>query len=599
MLVLRCTASLLKSLRVVPAEEPAPPDTTTLGEWYANTIAVGRQRHVLLLNAASRAVLMVEASPRQTILDRFRERLASFLYTLGVSEDAIRREVEAAHEITIARTVDRSVVGSMVQIAKDLPVMRGVHDMHDGLPTDGFEIDLSFMIQHPLGSSSPVDLVRERFGLPPAGEIALTDPPPGSIRVRRAHENEWEFSFPYLEPGAMEAVWEAMERFNAGFVRTAWLALDRVVRESPECLAAINHLALMSKEAGWSTGSMRLWRHAVAVGRSALPADFQIGRDRLPWGILENRSYLRACTGLALALERSGELGEAESLYLEVLALNPDDNQGVRQLLVDLRLQRGNDEGVIELCDQYRGDTSESVLFGRVLALFRMGRADQATEALSAAVATLPTVAEEIARAYHVPPPELAPDRVMVGGRDQAYHYWTRAGAAWARTPGAIEFVASFLADDPGTATARSPMGYDNVIPLRPPLALDPPAGEFLSDEQVDEMVEELLLCFRNGFASTPGLLAGHDPADAVRYGQLGDRLHQTREALGLNPADVARTLKVPRYRVEATEMRASHSFHRGVFWKYCEFLGLRDFTLRWIAANPDTALRMGVAPPP
>lgn len=598
MLLVRCTASLLKSLRVVPHGEAAAQDTTTLGEWYANTIAVGRQRYVLFLNAASRAVLLVEASPRPTLLDRFREHLAAFLYTLGVSEEAIRREVEAAREVTMARTADRSVVGSLVQIGKDLKVMRRVHDLHEGLPTDGFEIDLAFLIQHPLGNFVPADVVRERFGIPRAGEFAFADPPPGTIRVRRAHGDDWEFSFPHLKPAAMETIYEALERYRAGSVRIALLTLERVVRESPECLAAINGLANILAENGRSAASMTLWRHAVAMGRSALPADFQVGRDRLPWGVLDNRSYLRACTGLALSLERSGELEEAEALYQDLLSLNPDDNQGIRQLLVDLRLKRSNDAGVIELCDRYRGDTTESVLFGRVLALFRLGRVDEATGALAEAVSTLPIVAEEIARAHHLPPPELDPDHVMLGGRDQAFHYWNRAGGAWARTPGAIEFVASFLADDPRTAEAKPPTGFDNVIPLRPALALDPPAGEFLSDEQVNAIVEKMRLLLGARFPSIVGHVDGRDVADAIRYRQLGDRLYQAREALGLTPADVATKLKVPRYRVEATEMQASNSFHVGIFWRYCEFLELRDFAIRWIAANEKTARKMGLDPP-
>ncbi|HEX5132233.1 MAG TPA: hypothetical protein VFX92_07090, partial [Candidatus Krumholzibacteria bacterium] len=249
MLLVRCTASLLKSLRVVPDGEPGARDTTTLGEWYANTVAVGRQRQVLFLNAASRVVLLVEASPRQTLLDRFREHLAALLYTLGVAEEAIRQEVEAAREVTMTRTVDRSVVAAMVQLARNLQMMRQVRELHADLPTDGFEIDLAFMLQ-PFGTALPADVVRGRFGLPRAGEFAFADPPPGAIRVRRMHGNDWEVSVPHLPPAARESIYDAVEGYRAGTVRFALLLLERVIRESPECLAAINSLATMIDESG-------------------------------------------------------------------------------------------------------------------------------------------------------------------------------------------------------------------------------------------------------------------------------------------------------------------------------------------------------------
>jgi hypothetical protein len=48
MLVLRCTQKLLK--RIGPPVVDPPASTTALGDWYAQPLAVGRQRYVLLVS---------------------------------------------------------------------------------------------------------------------------------------------------------------------------------------------------------------------------------------------------------------------------------------------------------------------------------------------------------------------------------------------------------------------------------------------------------------------------------------------------------------------------------------------------------------------
>ena len=65
------------------------------------------------------------------------------------------------------------------------------------------------------------------------------------------------------------------------------------------------------------------------------------------WGVLETRPYMRARQGLADTLWRLDRRDEARSHYEEMLRLNPNDNQGIRYLLVmlllemDLRCRRG------------------------------------------------------------------------------------------------------------------------------------------------------------------------------------------------------------------------------------------------------------------
>lgn len=53
----------------------------------------------------------------------------------------------------------------------------------------------------------------------------------------------------------------------------------------------------------------------------------------LNWGILENRQYLRAIHYLGLMLWREGNTERAKELFMQLLKLNPCDNQGIRYVV--------------------------------------------------------------------------------------------------------------------------------------------------------------------------------------------------------------------------------------------------------------------------
>jgi len=76
---------------------------------------------------------------------------------------------------------------------------------------------------------------------------------------------------------------------------------------------------------------------AVAVGEAALPVIFH---GRLPYSELDNRPFLRAVHGLAQTLWRLGRFNSAERTLLTLLYLNPADEQGVHQVLADVRAHR-------------------------------------------------------------------------------------------------------------------------------------------------------------------------------------------------------------------------------------------------------------------
>ena len=56
----------------------------------------------------------------------------------------------------------------------------------------------------------------------------------------------------------------------------------------------------------------------------------------LPWGLIDNRPFLRCMHGYGLCLWRLGRFDEAGRIFQRMLWLNPSDNQGVRFLIDDV-----------------------------------------------------------------------------------------------------------------------------------------------------------------------------------------------------------------------------------------------------------------------
>ena len=95
--------------------------STALGDWYANRIVVDRQPLVLLISSMSLLPVMVRARAVKKLPDRLPKIVESRLLRMEVPAEWVACEVEAMSTVLVARTVDRSVVGSLVDFAKSIP----------------------------------------------------------------------------------------------------------------------------------------------------------------------------------------------------------------------------------------------------------------------------------------------------------------------------------------------------------------------------------------------------------------------------------------------------------------------------------------------
>jgi len=142
----------------------------------------------------------------------------------------------------------------------------------------------------------------------------------------------------------------------------------------------------------------------------------------------------------ASPLLAQNDIDEAVALAEWLLRVNPDDSHGFPTLVADARLRAGANEGVIALEEQYPGDMFPEVAFGRVLALYRLQRLDDAGQALADARRRLPKIARALT-AKQLARPKVDDGRVNLGGDDQAWLYREAMRDMWLATPGALEWL--------------------------------------------------------------------------------------------------------------------------------------------------------------
>jgi len=163
----------------------------------------------------------------------------------------------------------------------------------------------------------------------------------------------------------------------------------RALDISADCADAYVMLAI--ETARNNNEALELYEQGMAAGERALGSKrFEEDAGHF-WGILETRPYMRARKGLAECLYEMGRYDEAISHFKEMLELNPNDNQGNRNVLAACYLSASRNADVLELLNKYPEGITANWNYTHALVEFRLHRISKtANEAIQGAVANNP-----------------------------------------------------------------------------------------------------------------------------------------------------------------------------------------------------------------
>ncbi|KAF0144821.1 MAG: hypothetical protein FD156_1392 [Nitrospirae bacterium] len=231
----------------------------------------------------------------------------------------------------------------------------------------------------------------------------------------------------------MYDAWDAPTREQA-------VVLARKALEiSPDCADA--YVLLAQETAKSLSDEIEFYRQGVAAGERALGKEAFTEDVGYFWGLLETRPYMRARASLAECIWKAGQREEAVGHYHEMLRLNPNDNQGIRYLLMPRLIELGLDEKAEELFAQYSNDGSAFWMYSRALLDFRkQGDSPEAGRSLKAALKVNKHVPDYLLGRRRMP--RGLPPHYGFGNTDEAVIYADDNKAVWEATSGAIEWLA-------------------------------------------------------------------------------------------------------------------------------------------------------------
>ena len=151
-------------------------------------------------------------------------------------------------------------------------------------------------------------------------------------------EYEMEQVLPGEDPDNPDTdpILDAVALQQASDSRGAYRILMDLLAADLRCLDAHAHLGNLAFPHNPDM-AVRSYDVGVKIGELCLGTDFT---GLIPWGLTDNRPFLRCLHGYGLCLWRFGRLKDAEKVFMRMLMLNPTDNQGARFNLSDAK--KGN-----------------------------------------------------------------------------------------------------------------------------------------------------------------------------------------------------------------------------------------------------------------
>lgn len=126
---------------------------------------------------------------------------------------------------------------------------------------------------------------------------------------------------------------DGIEIMNTGDWYGAIQHMKNLLAQDERCLDAYAHLGNWYFEDEDLSKAKNFYKMGTAIGLKSISNKIN---DVFPWGVIENRPFLRCLHGLGITLYRQRNVVDAMSIFQKIVWLNPRDNQGARFLIDSL-----------------------------------------------------------------------------------------------------------------------------------------------------------------------------------------------------------------------------------------------------------------------
>jgi tetratricopeptide (TPR) repeat protein len=233
-----------------------------------------------------------------------------------------------------------------------------------------------------------------------------------------------------------EALDVLIDKLESGQVshKQALMQARKLEATTPYNLEIQNFIANRLWALGLQDEATEVYERAFKLAQAMIPKGF---KGQITWGEIDNRSFLRLAHGTLLGLMHQREGEAAMALARQMLAWCPMDNIGVRFLLGDIALLKGDHKAAMK--EYLKGaPNSPAHWYQAALIAFREGDYVAACTYLRRGIAANPYIAEGLT-GRTVLTEHLYWHASNVIGPEWAIDYLELAGGNW--TPEEIDFV--------------------------------------------------------------------------------------------------------------------------------------------------------------
>lgn len=233
------------------------------------------------------------------------------------------------------------------------------------------------------------------------------------------------------------------EKAQVLIYKTVGVSTRRQIRYAKKALSIYRNCAdayvILAQYEKDKDEKIRLLREGVLAGERTLRhLGLQLDDEGGYWQV-QARPYMRARLALANALYEIGEEEAAIAEYEEILRLNPNDNQGVRYLLVHAYLKVGRDQDANDLRRKWNDPASTWAFTDAYLAYKDQGDTPFSRSQAINAYYSNPYIPSFLLGI--LPLPRELPEEYRYGEEDEAIIYAQAAKVYWEKVEGILPWL--------------------------------------------------------------------------------------------------------------------------------------------------------------
>jgi len=232
---------------------------------------------------------------------------------------------------------------------------------------------------------------------------------------------------------AMDLIYEAWESDSKDEMI---LLAEKALKLDENCADAYNLLADIKAKTPME--SLELFAKGIEAGEKSLGSDFEKYEGNF-WGYHETRPYMRSMEGYSDLLWHLGEKSKSIEVGKKMLQLNPNDNQGMRHILITRLLILNRLLEAEKLYEDYKDDSSAQWYYSKAYLFFcKRSKRAYANKALKEAMLLNPYVPLHLLGLIETP--DQMPEYLGIGDENEAIFYVDQALELWANNENAVKW---------------------------------------------------------------------------------------------------------------------------------------------------------------